>query len=98
MATYAGYRPAAVSWSGDTPRVYASSPGVRRRFCGNCGTPLTFEADRYPDEVHLFVATMDEPNAFRPTLHVFAAEKLAWMHFDDGLPQYARTSRDEASS
>lgn len=98
MATYAGFRPEAVTWSGDTPRAYESSPGVTRRFCGHCGTPLTFEAERYPDEVHLFVATMNDPDAFTPTAHVFAEEKLAWMHFNDGLPQYAKTARDAPES
>lgn len=98
MATFAGYRPGNVAWSGETPAAFDSSPGVTRRFCGRCGTPLTFEAERYPDEVHLYVATMNDPGAFSPGCHVFVEERISWMHLADGLPQYARTSRHETAT
>lgn len=92
MSTYAGYRPAAVTWSGDAAAAYASSPGVTRRFCHNCGTSMTFESERWPDEVHLFVATMNDPDALKPDRHVFVEERIAWMHIADGLPQHDKSS------
>lgn len=95
MTTFAGYRPGNVTWSGDATAAFNSSPGVTRRFCGRCGTPLTYEAERYPDEVHLYVATMNDPGAFSPGRHVFVEERIGWMHLADGLPQYARTAREE---
>ncbi len=96
MVTYAGYRPGAVMWNGDSLATYASSPGVTRGFCPTCGTSLTFEAERWPDEVHLFVATMNDPDAFKPACHVFTKERIGWMHLDDGLPQFRQTSDDTA--
>ena len=26
-------------WTGETPKVFVSSPGVKRHFCGTCGSP-----------------------------------------------------------
>jgi hypothetical protein len=92
MSTYAGYRPESVTWNGDTAAAYASSPGVTRRFCPTCGTSLTFESTRWPDEVHLFVATMNDPDAFEPDRHVYMEDRIAWMHMADGLPRFQQTS------
>nr|NIV31130.1 GFA family protein [Anaerolineae bacterium] len=50
---------------------------------------LTYESERWPGEVHIFVATLDDPEALRPQVHVNVAEKLAWISLDDGLPQKA---------
>ena len=95
MTTYAGFRPTAVVWQGDVPTAYNSSPGVTRHFCGKCGTPLSFESERFPDEVHLFVANLNDPNTLAPQCHVFTEERISWMHLSDGLPEYSKTSQDE---
>ena len=34
------------------PRYFSPSAGVRRGFCETCGSPLTYESERVPDEVH----------------------------------------------
>ncbi|MFT2212647.1 GFA family protein [Rhizobium giardinii] len=34
-----------VAFRGETLRHYASSPGVSRGFCGNCGSPMSFATD-----------------------------------------------------
>ncbi len=94
FATYAGYHTDAVEWTGETPGTYASSPGVVRRFCTRCGSPLSFEGERWPDEVHLFVASFEEPASFTPKGHVYVEEQLAWVHLADGLPRYAKTARE----
>ncbi len=87
LTTYAGFPADAVSWSGEAAAEFASSKGVIRRFCGHCGTPLSYESVRWPDEVHLFVATMNAPEALPPQCHVHTAERLAWLHLADDLPQ-----------
>jgi hypothetical protein len=71
---------------------YASSPGVIRDFCSVCGTPLSYRADRFPGEVHLYLSTLDEPDRFEPQFHVFSAEKIAWFDTDDSLPRHAATT------
>ncbi len=75
---------------------YASSLGVRRGFCGQCGSPLSYEADRVSDEIHLYAASLEDPSNARPDRHVFAAEQLPWFEIADDLPRYASTSRGDA--
>jgi len=94
VATYAGFTAADVEWTGEPPAEFRSSPGVVRRFCRTCGSPLSFEGERWPGEIHLFVPSFDEPEVFRPACHVHVDEQLRWLHVADQLPRYAKTSRD----
>jgi hypothetical protein len=57
-------------------------------FCPRCGTSLTFESTRWPDDIHLMVGNFDAPADFVPQCHVFAGERLPWLHVSDGLPRY----------
>ncbi len=98
MATYAGFESSAVAWIGDVPAVYKSSPGVKRQFCRNCGTSVSFESDRWPGELHLFVTTMNDPGAFIPDRHTYVGERIPWMHLADDLPQYQTTSDRNVNS
>jgi hypothetical protein len=86
-----GFRREDVAFTGATPTYYSSSPGVRRGFCARCGTSLTFESTRWPEDVHLMVGNFDAPESFTPQCHVFAAERMPWLHFADGLPRYRTT-------
>ncbi|WP_375457886.1 GFA family protein [uncultured Enterovirga sp.] len=70
------------------PASYRSSPGVTRRFCGTCGTSLTFELDDTPDEVDVTIASLDDPGAVPPKDHSWTASKPGWAVLGDGLPQF----------
>jgi len=76
-----------------TSQSYLSSPGARRSFCPRCGSPIAYEADRIPNEVHLYHGTLGDPNAVVPTAHVHVAEQLAWFEVLDQLPRYAEGMR-----
>ncbi len=73
-------------WVGDAPALYRSSPGVERRFCPTCGTPMSYSTARAPDEMHFYAATLDDPERYRPTAHDLATEQLSWVVLCDGLP------------
>jgi len=94
FATYAGYLADAVEWTGVAPSAYRSSPGVIRRFCPRCGSPMSFEGERWAGEIHLFVPSFEDPAAFTPRGHVFVEEQMPWVHLADGLPRYAKTARE----
>ncbi len=94
FATFVGFAAEGFTFVAGAPETYASSPGVTRSFCGRCGTPLTYRAERYPGEVHVYVCTLDRPQDFVPRAHVHTGEQLPWLHLDDGLPRYLTTSRD----
>jgi len=88
MVTWAGYKPSAVGWTEANPK---SSEGVLRRFCPNCGPPLTYESTGWPNELHILVATLDDPESLTPKGHVYWSEHLAWLEIGDDLPKFAET-------
>ena len=92
FATYAGYPADAVTWTAAAPRAYASSPGVTRTFCANCGTPMSFAGERWPGEIHLFATSFDAPDSLVPQVHVYTEEQLSWVHLADGLPRIAKNT------
>ena len=89
MTTYVGIADGKWRWVSGEAKVFNSSPGVERTFCADCGAPLSFRSAKMSDMMHFYVAAMDEPEAFAPTLHVAHEEKLPWLKLDDGLPTCA---------
>ncbi|MGE0736929.1 MAG: GFA family protein [Alphaproteobacteria bacterium] len=96
FVTWAGWKRDAFGWDKDTAQKYQSSPGVERRFCGTCGTPLTYYGFRWADEMHVQVATLDDPESLPPRAHVNVAQQLSWIHLGDGLKRFAKTGADGA--
>ena len=39
------------------------------------------------------VATLDNPDDFRPQVHVFFAERISWLELEDDLPRYEGLAR-----
>ena len=77
-------------WTGATPAIYESSPGVRRSFCSRCGSPMAFDADKWSHEIHLYAASLDDPTAFVPDFHVHWAERVPWIELTDDLRKFPR--------
>ena len=92
FATYAGYETAQLSLKQGAPATHSSSPGVTRSFCATCGTSLFFEGQRWPGEVHVHAGAFDDPGSLEPKVHVYIAEKMPWLHLDDGLPSFETTA------
>jgi len=90
FTTFVGVPRKAVRMTGITPAVYNSSPGVRRHFCPRCGSPVAYDADKYPDEIHFYLAALEDGSGLTPTFHVFAGEKVPWVELADRLPKYVR--------
>ena len=82
----------ALRFTTGSPRYFQSSPRARRSFCPDCGSPLTYEHESLPDEVHLYAASLENPNQVAPSRHVFVEEQLDWLEIHDELPRYATTS------
>jgi hypothetical protein len=79
VSAYAGYERDQVEIQGGSFTRYASSPGVSRGFCRTCGSPVSYEGERWPSEVHFHVGVFDDPDPFAPTGHVNAGEQLSWL-------------------
>ena len=90
VATFAGFKADQVTFSGEPRKIYESSPGVGRAFCGTCGTPLTWEGE--PRElgpiVEFHISTFDNPDVLVPGNHAFYGERIPWLDIADNLPRY----------
>jgi hypothetical protein len=69
--------------------LYASSPGVQRGFCGDCGSSLTYRDTRL-NEVDVSVATLDAPEAMPPADQIWVQSRISWTERMPGLPAHAR--------
>jgi hypothetical protein len=94
MTTFVIARRTDVRFTKGSPKAYASSPGVKRSFCPECGSPLAYESEGRPDQIDLYAASLSNPALVTPVGHVHAQEQLPWLEVLDDLPRYATTSRD----
>jgi hypothetical protein len=88
VTAFFGVPRGAFRFTGKAPAGYRSSPGVQRLFCADCGTPMAYESDRFPEEIHLYAASLDDPEKFAPQEHVHCAEQLSWFDVRDDLPRH----------
>lgn len=89
FATFA--RAGFVFTQGD-PVAFRSSPAVVRRFCGRCGSPLTYENDNDPATLDIMIGSLDRPDRIVPSKHVWLSEKIAWEVVADGRSMFDRST------
>jgi len=66
---------------------YRSSAPATRSFCGRCGSPLLFESERWPTEVHIARASIAGAIDREPAAHVFYSDRADWLAHHDELPK-----------
>lgn len=72
----------------DALKSFTATTGLKRSFCGQCGSPLTSFRDSQPDIVRVRMGTLDTPVASGPGGHIFVGSKATWDEIHDGLPQH----------
>ena len=65
-----------LAWTRGAPRYFHSSNVVRRGFCGDCGTPLTFETR---GAIDVAIAAFDDPAALAPAIELDRAHRIPWV-------------------
>lgn len=91
VVAWMGFDEDAVTWHG--PRaIFASSEIARRGFCPTCGTQMSFQSTRWPGEIHLYAASLDDPERYIPDLHCHHGEHLSWLKIVDDLPRHERSA------
>lgn len=78
-------------WGARQPRQFSSSVHAMRGFCPECGATLTWRDERWPDEIDIASASLDDPEQMPPADHTFVRSRLSWMNLHDGLPEYQQT-------
>jgi len=85
---------AALAWTKDEPAVYRSSEKAERLFCPRCGTQLGFRETALPDQLDVTLASLDDPEAVRPSHHIWTASRIGWFDVADALPRYPERGPD----
>ena len=94
MATWISVPKSAFRFTVGAPKYYESSRGVRRAFCGRCGSPLTYENAKLANEIHVLAVALSDPTSVRPSAHVAVKDQLPWFESADDLPRYTRWRSD----
>ncbi len=81
-----------LSWTRGEPKMFHSSNKVRRGFCSDCGTPLTYD---WGGPVEIAIGTLDDPESAPPVLQVNPAGKLSFVDRLHDLP--VRAAVDNAN-
>lgn len=89
---YVSARAEQVAWTRGAPKYFQSSNKVRRGFCGECGTQLTFEGG--PAWFDLAIGAFDAAARIAPALQIGLEAKMPWFGALDGLP--TRTPEEAA--
>lgn len=88
-------REAKLTWTRKEPKRFQSSSHGYRGFCGDCGTPLTYEA---PDGVALTIAAFDDPAEIAPRIQWGIEAKLPYVDsIHDLLGEDTMADQDAAS-
>ena len=88
-------RQAKLCWTRGEPKRFQSSNFVRRGFCGDCGTPLTYEA---PDGVAVAIAAFDVPSEIRPAVQWGIESRLPYVDEVPALPAHQTMDDEQAGS
>jgi hypothetical protein len=59
-----------------------------RSFCSICGSTLTYESPRWPGEVHVALANIQDEIDRQPSGHVYVDHRASWWTITDSLPQF----------
>jgi hypothetical protein len=74
-----------LTWTRGALTHFASSKTIRRGFCGECGTPLTFE---YATGVDIAIPTFDRAAEIAPVIQYSPEMALPWTRAVSDLPGY----------
>lgn len=85
FAAFVEFPEGAFEWIQGKPDQYRSSTGVIRRFCGNCGSSLTFETDGM---LFISLGSLDFPEHVVVERHCYTRARLPGIELGDGLPQF----------
>ncbi|WP_417668063.1 GFA family protein [Roseibium sp.] len=83
-----------LNWTRGVPKYFQSSNKVKRGFCADCGTPLTYEFEGFGPEIA--ICTLDDPSVAPPVIQVGTEGRLPWCEAISEMP--ARTSEEDGAA
>ena len=85
-------------WLRGTPTLFPSSPPVKRGFCGQCGTQLSYQHADAPADIELTTLSLDEPGQAPPTREIWLSERVAWVPVNPKIEHYSHESTGPRAS
>ena len=76
------------------PAVYSTIPAVKRSFCQQCGAPLFYENQNFPENIYIQIGSFDDPGQLPPDRHTWVSRRISWHEVGDNLKQYEKLSND----
>jgi hypothetical protein len=58
---------------------YKTETKAWRGFCPKCGSSISYESPKRPDEIDITTGSLDDPEAFPPEWDAFDDEKISWV-------------------
>lgn len=75
-------------------KICEKTPGIKRGFCGDCGTTLTYSAGHevagqdWQGDAWFAATTLDDPAIISPQAHVYVSKQQPWIKLSDGLATF----------
>ncbi|MFD2177949.1 GFA family protein [Veronia pacifica] len=77
-----------VTSGSDNIRFFEKTPGKKRHFCNNCGSPIFSSNDSDKNRVRIRLGLLDTDITERPESHNFITSRANWDDLDSPLPRY----------
>ncbi len=84
----------AFAWTRGQLKHFQSSNTVRRGFCADCGTPLTYE---YEGSTDIAICAFDNPAALPPTIQLPSEHRVPWADALASLPSLSASEQELAA-
>lgn len=78
----------------EKPKIHLTDQKVERGFCDTCGSSIFYHRIE-DDTIDIAVGTLDDPNAVKPSKHIWDSRRISWVKMDDGLPHYLEWSKGQ---
>jgi len=93
VAVFAAFDESCVTFVPQIGKEVTANPGVTRRFCGECGSPLSGSYDYLPGQIYVAVGLFDRADELIPDVHAHEGQRISWLHINDDLPRFEASAR-----
>ena len=63
---------------------------MRRKFCGQCGSPIMSDVEAIPNMDFLKAGTLDDTSWLKPEVQFWCDSAQSWLKLDDDIAQMAQ--------
>ena len=87
-ATFISVKDNQFTWLSEPSGYIQTGKDSGRYFCKQCGTPLRFVSEKYPNMMDITLATFDDPSGLLPTYEIFNCSRMEGVPVVGGAKQF----------